>query len=75
MSINPVSIDPNSAIGEFDAAGVERAIRDLLVAVGEDPTRDGLKDTPARVARSYREIFAGLHMQPDVVLTTMFDIG
>ena len=75
MSINPVSIDPNAAVGEFDADGVERAIHALLVAVGEDPDRDGLKDTPARVARAYREIFAGLHMEAEDVLTTMFDIG
>jgi len=75
MSINPVSIDPSSAVSAFDAAAVERAIRDLLVAVGEDPERDGLKDTPARVARAYQEIFEGLHMQAEDVLTTMFDIG
>ena len=75
MSINPVSIDPDSAVNAFDAAAVERAIRDLLVAVGEDPERDGLKDTPARVARAYQEIFGGLHMQAEDVLTTMFDIG
>ena len=42
MSINPVSIDPNAAVGEFDAEAVERAVHALLIAVGEDPTRDGL---------------------------------
>ncbi len=75
MSIDPVSVDPNAAIGEFDAAGVEAAIRALLIAVGENPERDGLKDTPARVARSYQEIFAGLHMRAEDVLTTTFDLG
>ncbi|CAB4891212.1 MAG: GTP cyclohydrolase I FolE [Actinobacteria bacterium] len=75
MSIDPVSVDPNAAIGEFDAAGVEAAIRALLIAVGENPERDGLKDTPARVARSYQEIFAGLHMTAEEVLTTTFDLG
>jgi GTP cyclohydrolase I len=75
MSIDPVSMDPNAAIGEFDAAGVEAAIRALLIAVGENPERDGLKDTPARVARSYQEIFAGLHMSAEDVLTTTFDLG
>ena len=75
MSIDPVSVDPNAAIGEFDAAGVEAAIRALLIAVGENPERDGLKDTPARVARSYQEIFAGLHMSAEDVLTTTFDLG
>ncbi|MDA4108290.1 GTP cyclohydrolase I FolE [Mycolicibacterium holsaticum] len=57
----------------FDQAAVEAAIFDLLVAVGEDPYRDGLRDTPARVARAYREIFAGLYSDPDDVLTAMFD--
>jgi GTP cyclohydrolase IA len=57
----------------FDQAAAEAAIFDLLVAIGEDPHRDGLRDTPARVARAYREIFAGLYTDPDDVLTTMFD--
>ncbi|MFG1934571.1 GTP cyclohydrolase I FolE [Mycobacterium sp. NPDC048908] len=57
----------------FDQAAVEAAIFDLLVALGEDPYRDGLRDTPARVARAYRETFAGLYAEPDDVLTTMFD--
>ena len=59
--------------GVFDQAAVEAAIFDLLVAIGEDPHRDGLRDTPARVARSYRETFAGLYSDPEDVLTTMFD--
>src|SRR5205807_6400019 len=50
-------------------------VRALLIAVGEDPDRDGLKETPARVARAYREMFAGLHQGPEHVLTTTFDIG
>ncbi|EID09729.1 GTP cyclohydrolase I FolE [Mycolicibacterium phlei] len=57
----------------FDQAGVEAAIFDLLVALGEDPYREGLRDTPARVARAYKETFAGLYSDPDEVLTTMFD--
>ncbi len=57
----------------FDQAAVEAAIFDLLVAIGEDPHRDGLRDTPARVARAYRETFAGLYSDPDDVLTAMFD--
>jgi GTP cyclohydrolase I len=57
----------------FDQAGVEAAIYDLLVAIGEDPHRDGLRDTPARVARAYQEQFAGLYTDPDDMLTTMFD--
>lgn len=59
----------------YDASGVEKAVRDLLVAIGEDPDRDGLRDTPARVARSYAEVFAGLYADPADVLVTTFDLG
>ncbi|MGO1592593.1 MAG: GTP cyclohydrolase I FolE [Ancrocorticia sp.] len=59
----------------YDEAGVEKAIRDLLIAVGEDPDRDGLKDTPSRMARAYREMFAGLYTDPAEVLSAQFDIG
>ncbi|MBP2475210.1 GTP cyclohydrolase I [Crossiella equi] len=48
-------------------------MRELLLACGEDPTRDGLKDTPARVARAYQEMFAGLYTEPDSVLDKTFD--
>src|SRR5690606_1567314 len=51
------------------------AVRDLLIAVGEDPDREGLRDTPARVARAFQETFAGMHTEPSDVLTTTFDIG
>jgi GTP cyclohydrolase I len=60
-------------IRRFDHARAEAAIRELLYAIGEDPDRDGLRDTPARVARAYREMFSGLYMDPDSVLNTMFD--
>ena len=59
--------------GSFDAAGVERAVRELLLAIGEDPDRDGLRRTPERVARAYAELFAGLHVDPSDVLQTTFD--
>ena len=59
----------------FDHARVEAAVRELLLAVGEDPGRDGLRETPARVARSYAEIFSGLYQRPQDVLTTTFDLG
>ena len=65
----------NWAVGEYDEEGVRKAVRDLLVAVGEDPDRDGLRDTPDRMARAYREMFAGLHEDPVQVLATTFDIG
>ena len=51
------------------------AVRELLLAVGEDPDREGLRGTPARVARAYAEIFAGLDLTPDQVLGTTFDIA
>lgn len=61
--------------GPVDLPRIERAVREILLAVGEDPKRDGLLQTPARVARSYAEIFAGISMQPEDVLRTTFDLG
>ncbi|OFT53523.1 GTP cyclohydrolase I FolE [Corynebacterium sp. HMSC06D04] len=60
------------ARGEFDQARAEAAIRELLIAVGEDPDREGLQETPARVARAYKEVFAGLHADPTEVLHKTF---
>jgi GTP cyclohydrolase I len=57
----------------IDMARAEAAVRELLIAVGEDPDREGLRATPGRVARSYAEIFAGLFVDPDEVLETTFD--
>ena len=59
----------------YDHARAEAAVRELLLAVGEDPDRDGLRDTPARVARAYAETFAGLYADPREVLSTTFDLG
>lgn len=56
----------------FDEARVEAAVTELLIAIGEDPDREGLKETPARVARSYREIFSGIHTDPTEVLDKAF---
>lgn len=58
-----------------DHARIEAAVREILSAVGEDPDREGLKDTPARVARAYDEAFAGLDQNAGDVLGTQFDIG
>ena len=58
---------------QFDRARVESAVRELLCAIGEDPDRHGLVDTPSRVARAYQEMFAGLYVNPDDVLNTTFD--
>ena len=73
--ITPVTLDREVPIGPYDEAGVERAIHDLLIAIGEDPSREGLQDTPARVSRAYREMFAGLEARAEDVLTTTFDLG
>src|ERR1700758_4449827 len=59
-------------IRAFDQQRAEAAIRELLFAIGGDPDRDGLQDTPARVARAYKEMFAGLYTEPDDVLATTF---
>jgi GTP cyclohydrolase IA len=58
---------------EVDLPRIERAVREILLAIGEDPERDGLRATPARVARAYAEQFAGLRQAPEDVLTTVFD--
>ena len=63
------------ALHEYDHERAERAVRELLIAIGENPEREGLKDTPARVARAFKENFAGLWQSPEDVLTTTFDIG
>ena len=63
------------ALHEYDHERAERAVKELLLAIGENPEREGLKDTPARVARAFKENFAGLWQSPNDVLTTTFDIG
>ncbi|HEY0984258.1 MAG TPA: GTP cyclohydrolase I FolE [Schlesneria sp.] len=55
-----------------DLPRIERAIREILAAVGEDPNRDGLLETPARVARMYAELFMGLHLEPGRHLKKVF---
>jgi GTP cyclohydrolase IA len=72
---DPVTLDGEGTIGEFDEKRAENAVRELLIAVGEDPDREGLRETPGRVARAYRELLAGLTQTPEEVLTTTFDIG
>jgi GTP cyclohydrolase I len=63
------------AIAPYDRDRAERAVRELLLAIGEDPDRDGLIDTPKRVAKAYEEMFVGLRQTPEDVLTTTFDLG
>jgi GTP cyclohydrolase I len=73
--ISPVSLTQPVVTTPFDHARAEAAVRELLVAVGEDPERDGLRETPARVARAYAEMFSGLRQVPEDVLATSFDLG
>nr|WP_269327880.1 GTP cyclohydrolase I FolE [Kineosporia mesophila] len=58
-----------------DTTRIEFAVREILLAIGENPDRDGLLETPARVARAYAEMFSGLRQDPSDVLSTTFDLG
>jgi len=59
----------------IDQPRAQAAVRELLLAIGEDPDREGLRETPARVARAFAEVFGGLDMEPGDVLSTTFDIA
>ena len=59
---------------KVDRPRIEAAVREILLAIGEDPGRGGLQDTPKRVAKAYAEMFAGLHQDPGSVLATTFDL-
>jgi GTP cyclohydrolase I len=72
---DPVTLDGESTIGDYDEKRAENAVRELLIAVGENPDREGLRETPARVARAYRELLSGMRQEPEGVLTTTFDLG
>jgi GTP cyclohydrolase IA len=61
--------------GTFDHERVVAAVREILIGIGEDPERDGLRGTPERVARAYAEMFRGLREAPESVLSTVFDLG
>jgi GTP cyclohydrolase I len=71
--VGPKTRPADERVRTFDQQRAEAAILELLYAIGEDPQRDGLVDTPARVARAYREMFSGLYTDPESVLNTMFD--
>ena len=59
----------------FDIARMRRAVREIIVALGEDPEREGLRETPRRVADMYAEVFAGLHQDPEDVLRVGLEEG
>ncbi|HEX9766361.1 MAG TPA: GTP cyclohydrolase I, partial [Nitriliruptorales bacterium] len=65
-------IDPRTT---FDHDKIRQAVRLFLEAIGEDPDRDGLRDTPDRVARAADELFAGMLVEPTEVLSAVFDEG
>ncbi|GGK58001.1 GTP cyclohydrolase I FolE [Ornithinimicrobium pekingense] len=78
-STDLTSVDEGDAPGapvtaQVDHGRIEAAVREILAAIGEDPARDGLRDTPARVARAYAEVFSGLAQDPAEVLGTTFDV-
>jgi len=74
-SVPPEEDEPRSGpeVSTVDLPRIERAVRDILVAIGEDPDRDGLVETPRRVARMYEEIFSGLGRDPGDHLSVVFE--
>jgi GTP cyclohydrolase IA len=72
-------VDPNDEdrgpVPDYDEERAAAAVRELLIALGEDPDREGLVDTPRRVARAYRELLSGMRLTAEDVLTTTFDAG
>ena len=73
--VDPIALPDEAVSTPFDYDRAAAAVRELLIAVGEDPDREGLRDTPQRVARMYAETLAGLRMTAADVLTTTFDLG
>ncbi len=71
---DPHNPPDDSPSGEpVDSARIERAVREILAAIGEDPDRQSLRETPARVARMYAELFAGMHSDPSRHLQRVFE--
>jgi GTP cyclohydrolase I len=68
-------VEPYGDLPPYDHERAAAAVRELLIAVGEDPDREGLKETPDRVARAYAELLRGMRMRAPDVLTTTFDLG
>ncbi|MCH8806988.1 MAG: GTP cyclohydrolase I FolE [Planctomycetes bacterium] len=65
--------DSTKKSGGVDLPRIEAAVHEILIAIGEDPERQGLRETPGRVARMYAELFSGLHEDPERHLKTAFD--
>jgi GTP cyclohydrolase IA len=75
VSVQPIAEPTYLALPDFDHVRAEAAVRELLAAVGEDPDREGLRETPARVARAYAELLRGIRQRAEDVLTTTFELG
>jgi GTP cyclohydrolase I len=73
--IDPIGLSERVVTQPFDHDRAAAAVRELLISIGEDPDRDGLRDTPNRVARMFEETLAGLRLVAADVLTTTFDLG
>ena len=73
--VAPIAAPTYDVVPDFDHPRAEAAVRELLIAVGEDPDREGLRDTPARVARAYAELLVGMRGTREEVLTTTFEAG
>jgi GTP cyclohydrolase I len=74
--VDPIGLSSDDVVSSpFDYERAAAAIRELLLAIGEDPEREGLLETPGRVARMYAETLAGLRLRAEDVLTTTFDLG
>lgn len=74
-SIDPIANPQYDKNFEVDQTRIANAVREILLAIGEDPERDGLTKTPARVAKAYAELVAGMRQNPADVLSTTFDLG
>ena len=74
-TIEPISLASASSSAPFDSVRAAAAVRELLLAIGEDPDRDGLRKTPERVARAFEELTAGMRANASEVLGTTFDLG
>ena len=75
MGVDPISLPGDVAANPVDLPRVTAAVRELLIGLGEDPDRDGLRETPARVAKALAELTQGMQQRPEDVLATTFDIG
>jgi GTP cyclohydrolase I len=75
VSIDRVAPPSYDEVPPYDHERAAAAVRELLIAIGEDPDRDGLRDTPDRVARAFVELSRGIRQRPEDVLTTTFDLG